>query len=168
MALNSEELDQARALLIENERRLRIRDRQIERYGDNVAPDIVLDAEDIRKKIVALKAVLEPELSDEISGLVKRRLEDDYFIFQQTLGAKQDVALLREDVAAVKTAQGLAATWRMQTDEWKAGVDMQLQTSESKRSHGAAFYRAGLLIAITAGALALALAVALAARILGS
>lgn len=155
MALSQEELDQAHALLVENERRLRIRDRQIERYGDNVAPEIVLDAEDIRKKILALKAILEPELPDEISGLVKRRLEDDYFIFQQTLGAKQDVALLREDVAAVKQAQSLAATDRMQTKEVIDSLAVQVVATEQARTYGAKWYRRALLVALGVAALAL-------------
>lgn len=166
MALNDEEITQARALLTENQRRLRIRERQIERYGDNADPAIVLDAEDIRRKILALNAILEPELPDEISGLVKRRLEDDYFIFQQTLGAKQDVALLREDVAMVKHAQALGATWRMQTDDRLGRIEVQVGDSELKRAGGAIWYRAGLLIAILAGLMALALVVALIVRVL--
>ena len=133
MALSEEDRLQATELLSINERRLRIRDKQIARYGDAAAPDhLILDAEDIRKQILALKAILEPELPDEISGLVKRRLEDDYFIFQQTLGAKQDVAILREEVASVKDQLSRDQAWRLDVkadvrnlkrdnDEGKAG-----------------------------------------------
>ena len=155
MALNEEEYNQAAELLVINERKLRIRDRQIERYGDNAPPEIILDAEDIRRRILALKAILEPELPDEISGLIKRRLEDDYFIFQQTLGAKQDVALLREDVAAMKQSQSLAATWRMQTDDWKERIEARLDVSEEKRAATAPFYRRALVIALSMAVLAL-------------
>ena len=168
MALSSEDIDQARALLVENERRLRIRERQIERGGDTTAPDIILDAQDIRRKIVALKAVLEPELPDEISGLVRRRADDDYFIYQQVLGAKQEVAMMREDMQAVKIAQGLAATWRMTTDERLGRIEVQVRASEQKRADGSWVYRVGLLVALVAGALALALVLALVARVLGS
>lgn len=166
MALSEDEVAHAQALLTDNQRRLRIRERQIERAGDSVDPSVLLDAEDIRKKIVALTAILEPELPDEISGLVKRRLEDDYFIFQQTLGAKQDVALLREDLAAVKQSQGLAATWRMQTDDRLGRIEGQVGDSEKKRAAGAWLYRAGLLIALLAGLLAFAIGIALALRVL--
>lgn len=133
MALNDEEKRQAEDLLSINERRLRVRDRQIERYGDNAAPEIILDAEELRRKIMALKAVLEPELPDEISGLVKRRLEDDYFIFQQTLGAKQDVAVLRDDVAQLKTQSALASTARMMIDERLGRIEDRQAESEAKR-----------------------------------
>lgn len=133
MALSEEEKRQAEDLLSINERRLRVRDRQIERYGDNAAPEIILDAEELRRKIMALKAVLEPELPDEISGLVKRRLEDDYFIFQQTLGAKQDVALLRDDVTQLKTQSAMATTARMQIDERLGRIEERQAESERKR-----------------------------------
>lgn len=155
MALSEEDRQQAAALLTENERRLRIRDRQIERYGDNAAPEIILDAQDIRRKIVALKAVLEPELPDEISGLVRRRADDDYFIYQQVLGAKQEVAMLREDVVAVKQSQSLASTWRMQTDDWKDRIEDKVSKSEAARATGAPMIRRALLIALTIAVLAL-------------
>ena len=155
MSLSEEDRQQAQALLTENERRLRIRDRQIERYGDNAPPEIILDAQDVRRKIVALKAVLEPELPDEISGLVRRRADDDYFIYQQVLGAKQEVAMLREDVAIMKQSHSLAATWRMQTDDWKARVDTQLATSEQARAHNAPFLRRVLVLTLGIGLLAL-------------
>jgi len=157
MALSTEEIAQASELLTTHERRLKIRDKQIARYGDaDAPPEMLMEAEDLRKKIVALKAVLEPELPPEITGLIKRRAEDDYFIFQQTLGAKQDVAVLREDVAAIKTAQSLATTWRMQTDDWKARIEAQIRGSEAKRASGAIYYRIGLSIAIALALLALA------------
>lgn len=159
MALSAEDRDQATDLLLTNERRLRIREKQIARAGDNAAPEAVLEAEDIRRKIVALKAVLEPELSEEISGLVKRRLDDDYFIFQQTLGAKQDVALLREDVVMIKQAQSLAATDRMQANDRLGRIEAQAIDSERKRAGGARFYRIGLLIALLIAVAALTLAV---------
>ena len=164
MALSAEELEHARTLLQTNERVLRIREHQIAKHGDETPAHIILDAEDIRKKILALKAILEPELPDEISGLVKRRLEDDYFIFQQTLSAKQDVALLREDVIVIKQSQSLAAIWRMQTDDWKTSVNTQLSASERKRASGAMVYRALLLILALGVLLNLALIVALALR----
>jgi tetrahydromethanopterin S-methyltransferase subunit G len=167
MSLSEDDKTQAAALLVENERRLRIRDRQIARYGDNAAPEIILDAQDIRRKIVALKAVLEPELPDEISGLVKRRADDDYFIYQQVLGAKQEVAMLREDVAIVKQAQHLAATWRMQADERLERIEVRVDTSERKRASGALIYRIGLGIAICIGLIALALTLALIVRVVG-
>jgi len=146
MALSQEEIDHASDLLITNERRLRIRDKQITRSGDNVAPEIVLEAEDLRRRILVLKAVLEPEIPDEVSGLLKRRLEDDYFIFQQTLGAKQDVALLRDDVAVVKQAQSMAATDRMQANDRLERIEVQVSSSEKKRAGGALINRAALLI----------------------
>lgn len=152
MALSTEDRQQASDLLIENERRLRIRDKQIQRYGDGVAPEIVLEAEDIRRKIVALRAVLEPELPDEISGLVKRRLEDDYFVFQTTLGAKQDVAQMREDLAIVKQSQALAATWRMQADDRLSRIESRVDTSEAARRRHQPRYRA-LLVVLTIGLL---------------
>jgi len=155
MALSEEELEHAQALLTENERRLRIRDRQIERYGDNVAPEIILDAQDIRRKIVALKAVLEPELPDEISGLVKRRAEDDYFIYQQVLGAKQEVAMLREDVIGVKQAQSLAATSRMQQDDRLGRIEVQVVDSEAKRAASAPRLRQVLMVVAGIALLAL-------------
>lgn len=166
MALSEEDRLHATELLAISENTLRIRETQIEKFGDDTAPYITLDAESLRRKIVALKAVLEPELPDEISGLVKRRLEDDYFIFQQTLGAKQDVALLREDVAIVKQSQSLAATWRMQADDRLERIETRVESSEHKRAAGAVLYRAGLLIAILAGLLAFVLGVALALRVL--
>lgn len=165
MALSQDEIIQATELLSINERRLRVRDRQIERLGDNAPPEVVLEAEDLRVKISALKAVLTPELPDEISGLVKRRLEDDYFIFQTTLAAKQDVAVLREDVAKIKVEQGLASTWRMQTGDRLLGIEQQVTSSEQNRVNGSLFYRRGLMIALIIGALALALGVALAFRV---
>lgn len=159
MALSQEELAQAAELLQTHERRLRVRDRQIARYGEaDAPPEIMLEAEDLRREIAALKAVLTPELPPTISGLVKRRLEDDYFIFQQTLEAKQDVAILREDVAAIKTAQSLATTWRMVTDDWKERIESTVKTSEFKRAAGAHYYRIGLTIAIVLALVALALA----------
>jgi hypothetical protein len=164
MALSEDERQQAQALLTENERRLRIRDRQIERYGDNAAPEIILDAQDIRRKIVALKAVLEPELPDEISGLVKRRADDDYFIYQQVLGAKQEVAMMREDMTMVKQAQSLAATWRMQTDDRLGRIETQVVDSEAKRASSAPMLRrvligvaVGVLLALIIGCVALAM-----------
>ncbi len=166
MALSEEDKAQAEALLSTNERRLRVRERQIERYGDNAAPEIILDAQDIRRKIVALKAVLEPELPDEISGLVRRRADDDYFIYQQVLGAKQEVAMMREDIATVKQAQSLAATWRMQTDDWKSGVDLQLQDSERKRAANAPFVRKALTITLALSLLALIVACAALAAVM--
>ena len=165
MALSQEDIDQARALLTENERRLRIRDRQIERGGDTVDPALVLDAQDIRRKIVALKAVLEPELPDEISGLVRRRADDDYFIYQQVLGAKQEVAMIREDVQAVKQAQSLAAEGRMQTDDRIGRIEVLVNVSEQARKHGAIWYRRALLIAL--GVAVLALIVSCVALIVG-
>lgn len=167
MALSEDDRKHASDMLAISENTLRIRETQIEKFGDDTAPYIVLDAENLRRKIVALKAILEPELPDEISGLVKRRLEDDYFIFQQTLGAKQDVAILREDVAIVKQSQSLAATWRMQTDDRLGRIEGQVGESERKRAAGALLYRAGLLIAILAGLLAFVLGIALAIRVLG-
>lgn len=164
MALSQEDIDQASDLLITSERRLRIRDKQITRYGDNVAPEIVLEAEDLRRKIIVLKAVLEPEIPDELSGLVRRRLEDDYFIFQQTLGAKRDVALLREDVAIVKQSQSLAAIDRMQTNERLERIEAQVGASESKRAAGSRLYRSSLLVVATIGLIALAIGLALVLR----
>lgn len=160
MALSQEDLEQASDLLITNERRLRIRDKQIARYGDNVAPEIVLEAEDLRRKILVLKAVLEPEIPDEVSGLLRRRLEDDYFIFQQTLGAKQDVALLRDDVLIVKQSQSLAAMDRMQTNDRLARIEEQVSISEQKRAAGSSFYRIALIVVAAIGVLALALSLA--------
>ena len=165
MALSQEDIDQARALLVENERRLRVRDRQIARGGDTVDPALILDAQDIRKKIVALKAVLEPELPDEISGLVRRRADDDYFLFQQVLGANQNVALLREDVAAVKQSQALAAQGRMQTDDRIGRIEVLVNVSEQARKTGAVWYRGALLIAL--GVAVLALIVSCVALIVG-
>lgn len=162
MALTQEDIEQASDLLITNERRLRIRDKQIARAGDNAAPEIVLEAEDIRRKILILKAVLEPEIPDEVSGLLKRRLEDDYFIFQQTLGAKQDVALLRDDVAMVKQAQSLAATGRMQTDDRIGRIEDLVTTSESARKSGAKWYRLTLFATAVIGSSALTIAIAIA------
>ena len=155
MALSPEEIEHAQSLLGINERRLRVRDKQIERYGDNVAPEVVLDAEELRRKIVALKAILEPEIPDEISGLVKRRLEDDYFVFQQLLGAKQDVALLREDVAQVKMNNALAATWRMQADEKFDSLFAVAQGSEHARASGAPLIRRVMVAALIIGVLGL-------------
>lgn len=155
MALSPEDREQAEKLLEINERRLRVRDRQIEHYGDNVAPEVVIDAEDIRRKIVALKAVLEPELPDEISGLVKRRAEDDYFLFQQVLGANLNVAKLREDVAVLKTNNGLAATWRMQADEKFDSLFSIAKQSEDARASGAPLIRGAMLGAFMIAALAL-------------
>lgn len=117
MALSEEEIAHAHDLLEVNEQTLRIRELQIERQGDDTPPYVVLDAEALRKKIRALKLVLEPELPDEISGLIKRRAEDDYFLFQTTLNALQDVAVMREEVTAVKQSQGAALEWRTQTTE---------------------------------------------------
>jgi hypothetical protein len=166
MALSEEDRLQAESLLSINERKLRIRDKQIERYGASDVPDhIVLDAEDIRRKIVALRAVLEPELPDEISGLVKRRITDDYFIFQQTLGAKQDVAILREDVAFVKQLQNLAATWRMQTDGRLDRIEVQIEASEVARSKGAPFLRRVTIGIAAVSVLALLIAAILAAKV---
>lgn len=168
MAISEEDRAQAEQLLSINERKLRVRDQQIERYGPNDVPDhIVLDAEDIRRKIVALKAVLEPELPDEISGLVKRRLDDDYFVFQQVLGAKQDVAILREDVSVVKGLQSLAATWRMATDGRLDHIEAQVTTSEQARASGAPFIRRvliGVAIVASLGLLVGCVALALATR----
>ena len=159
MALSQEDVDHATDLLTASERRLRVRDKQIVRYGDNVAPEIVLEAEDLRRKIIVLKAVLEPEIPDELSGLVKRRLEDDYFIFQQTLGAKQDVALLREDVTIVKQSQSLAAMDRMQTNDRLGRIEVQVGDSEQKRAQGSTFYRVAIIIVAVASILALLVAV---------
>jgi hypothetical protein len=117
MALSDEEIAHAHNLLAINEQTLRIRELQIERQGDDTPPYVVLDAETIRKKIRALKLVLEPELPDEISGLIKRRAEDDYFLFQTTLNALQDVAMMRDEVTAVKQSQAVALEWRTQTTE---------------------------------------------------
>jgi hypothetical protein len=165
MALSEEDRVQAEELLDINERRLRVRDRQIERNGDNTDPEVILDAEELRRKIVTLKAILEPEIPDEISGLLKRRLEDDYFLFQTTLGAKQDVAILRDDVATVKNQQSLAATWRMQTDGRLDTIDAKLGESETARKKGAPFLRRVLagavfvaVLALIIGCIALALA----------
>lgn len=155
MALSNQDRDQAQALLTENERRLRIRERQIERHGDNTAPEIILDAEDIRRKIVALKAVLEPELPDEISGLVKRRAEDDYFLFTQVLGANQNVAILREEVASIKQVQALASEGRMRTEDKIDRLAVQVAESEQARKATAPWYRRALVVALTVSALAL-------------
>lgn len=155
MALSEEDRNQAALLLTENERRLRIRDRQIERAGDGADPAIILDAQDIRRKIVALKAVLEPELPDEISGLVRRRADDDYFIYQQVLGAKQEVAMMREDLSAVKQSQSLAATWRMQTDDRLGRIEGTVGHSEEARRVGAKWYRRAITVALGMALLAL-------------
>lgn len=151
MGLSPEEIEQAQALLVTYERRLRVRDKQIARYGDSVAPEIVLDAEDLRRRIRAAKAVLTPDLPDELSGLVKRRLEDDYFIFQATLEAKEDVAILREDVATMKTQQSLAATWRMQADSKFDSLFVVAQSSEQARASGAPLLRRVMMAAIIIG-----------------
>lgn len=158
MALTQEDIDHATDMLAQNERRLRVRDKQIVRHGDNVAPEIVLEAEDLRRKIIVLKAVLEPEIPDELSGLVKRRLEDDYFIFQQTLGAKQDVAILRDDVVLIKQAQSLAATDRMQTNDRLERIEVQVGDSELKRAAGSTLYRVALIIVAVAAIAAFLLA----------
>ena len=151
MALSPEEIEQAHILLVTYQRRLRVRDKQIARYGDNVDPEIVLDAEDLRRLIRATKAVLTPDLPDELSGLVRRRLEDDYFIFQATLEAKEDVAILREDVAAMKTQQSLAATWRMQADEKFDNLFVVAQSSEQARASGAPLLRRVMVAALFIG-----------------
>ena len=159
MALSQEDIEQASDMLITHERRLRIRDKQIARHGDNVAPEIVREAEDWRRKSLVLKAVLEPEIPDELSGLVKRRLEDDYFIFQQTLGAKQDVALLREDVITIKKSQDDAAKERVKANDRLGRIEVQVEHSEVRRATGSTFYRAALLTIAAAASIACVLAI---------
>lgn len=117
MALTEEEIEQTRVLKDTYERRLGVRERQKARLGENAPPEIDLDIEDLRKKIKVATAILEPDPEDELSGLVKRRLEDDYFIFKAVVNAKEDVALLREDVIAIKEQQTAAQMWRLSVQD---------------------------------------------------
>jgi hypothetical protein len=150
MAITEDDRQQAERLLYEVERRLKVRDYQITKHGDSADPAWIIDAEDLRRKRAALHAVLTPELPDEISGLVKRRLEDDYFIFQQQLETNRRVATLEEDVRAVKETQYAASVWRLATGARIEAIEETTARSERKRSRLQPIYLVLFIILVTA------------------
>lgn len=133
MAISEDERQQAEQLLYEVNRRLKIRNYQITKHGDSADPAWIIDAEDLRRKRAALEAVLTPELPDEISGLVKRRLEDDYFVFQQQIETNQRVAVVEGEIKAIKEQQYAASIERLATNTTVQRIEQRQDATERKR-----------------------------------
>jgi len=96
MALNDEDRVQAEKLLKAYRQRLRYREEQIARLGDTADPAIPIDRDDLEREIGLLEAVLKPDSSPAVAGLIKRRLEDDVFLFQQSVEQNQRITRVEQ------------------------------------------------------------------------
>lgn len=114
MALELEDRDQAESLRATYERRLRIRERQLARKGDDAEPYIEMDIEQLRTNIAALNEMLAPPPSDEVARLADKHLQgNQQFLFVQAVKTNQRVATLEGQVARIDTAQHEAGKWRL-------------------------------------------------------
>lgn len=114
MALELEDRDQAETLRATYERRLRIRERQLARKGDDAEPFIELDIEELRTNIAALNEMLSPQPADEVQRLLGKHLQDNQqFLFVQAVKTNQRVATLEEKVGIIGAAQHAAGDWRL-------------------------------------------------------
>ena len=107
-------------LLFEYRRRLRFRQQQRVRLGDTADPAIEADIEDTRRQIAALEPLTEPSLAPEVREVIKRRADDDLFIYTVVTGWGERltklegiVGILRADVGSVQAAQQQGKTERI-------------------------------------------------------
>src|SRR6266508_2197217 len=125
MAISDEDRQEAERKLYEYGRRLRIREGQKIRLGDAADPSVDLELEDLRRNTAALRAILKPELAPEVTGLVKRRLDDDYFIFQQLIEHGERLTLVEQQTAKNAQAHHAAQLDRLEVKETLAKQDQR-------------------------------------------
>ena len=113
MALNDEDRIQAEKLLKAYRQRLRYREEQIARMGDTADPSIPIDRDYLEREIGMLEAVLTPDTSPAVAGLIKRRLEDDVYLFQQSVEQNARITKVESRIDKVATEQYNASLWRL-------------------------------------------------------
>jgi hypothetical protein len=125
-----EDRQHAEKMLYEYQRRLRIRERQKARQGDNVDPAIENEVEDLRLNIAMLEPVLEPEPAPEVTEIIRRHLADDYlFVFRQVVKVGERLTKVDDRLTKVEQSQTAAQTWRLDVSD-------RLAETEASRIHG--------------------------------
>jgi hypothetical protein len=113
VALAEEDRIQAEKLLKAYRQRLRYREEQIAQLGSTADPSIPIDRDFLEREIGMLEAVLKPDTSPAVAGLIKRRLEDDVFLFQQSVEQNARITKAEIQLQAVVVEQHGARQWRL-------------------------------------------------------
>lgn len=133
MALAEEDRVEAEKLIKIYRQRLRYRNEQIARMGDSADPSIPIDRDHLEHEISMLEAVLRPDTSPAVAELIKRRVEDVVFLFQQSVEQNTRLTRVEERVDRVAQEQHSASQWRLD----KGGVIDELWSRATREDRDA-------------------------------
>lgn len=143
-------------LIYEYRRRLHLLERRAARQGDDVDPQVEIEAEDLRLNIATLQALIGPEPAPEVLSAVKRHVESDWaMLFAQFVKFGQRLTRVEERVETIAAAQTAAQIERLATYDDVQAIKRQQAETERKRRRWQPFYVAAWAIIVIAVLLAL-------------